>query len=156
MSYVPPNIQTGALHPQLNAAVALFLGVYLLIVLWQGNLGALVNQARADLIGGSVSANPNPAGDHTGTGTPANPLVIPDTTVTPTGQPFWRWALAVIILIMVTELPPVRPYANALIGFVFVAMLIQLESSQPGTFSNLSQTIGQLFGRASSTGISAK
>lgn len=114
---MPPNINQSALHPQLNAAVALFLGAYLLVVLYQGNLGPLTNQARQDFIGGA---------NNTG---------------------FWRWALAVIVLIMVAQLPPIRPYQNALIGFVFVAMMIRTAENQPGAIGNLQSAISLLFGR---------
>lgn len=120
-----PTVTTNALHPQLNAAVAVFAGAYLLVVMWQGNLGALAAQAKTDLIGGTSSNQPG----------------------------FWRWALALIILIFITELGPVRPYSGMIIGFVLVAMLIQMESSQPGTFHNLQSSVAILFGRGGNTAI---
>lgn len=111
----------------LNSAGAIFAGAYLLIAMYQGNLATLAAQVKADLLGDA---------SHTG---------------------FWRWALALLLLIFVTHLGAVRPYSGAIVGIVLIAMLIEMETTQPGTFAKLTQSIATLFGRGqSSTGITGQ
>lgn len=106
-----------ATHTPTNAAIALVLGAYLAIVLYQGNLGALATAAKQDFLGGGNE------------------------------QPFWRWAVAVLILVAVADNPTTKPYFGPLLGFALVAMLINIATTQPTLLNNLNSGVKALFGR---------
>lgn len=128
---VVPNLHRASIaavnHPTVNPAIAIFVGVYLLVALYQGNLGALATQAKADFLGGT---------DAQGNATPG----------------FWRWAAALIVLIYLSQNPATSNLFGPLLAITLVAMLINIASTQPGLFQNLNNGIAAFFGRATTTG----
>lgn len=106
-----------------NSAIAIVIGGYILAVMFQGNLGAFGAQLKTDFFGDNAN---NKSG-------------------------FWQWAVATLVLVWIVNLPSIRPYSGALIGLVLVAMLIELETTQPGSFAKLTQSWGTLLGRGQQT-----
>ena len=113
--------QAVATHSGANAASLLFLAAYLAIVLYQGNLSKLADQARTDFLGGN--------------GKPA----------------FWRWAIALLLLYALARNPSTNSLFGPILVLVLVAMLIEMATTQPGTFATLNKQIAGFFGRDTST-----
>jgi hypothetical protein len=105
--------------------VALMLGGYLAICLYQGNLGALASAAKDDFLGTAASGN-----------APAQPG-------------FWRWAVALLILVALARSPRTNFLFGPLLIFTLVAMLISTASNQPAAWANINAGIAKLFGRNS-------
>lgn len=97
---VPKTPQAIATHGGTNAAVALIVGAYLAIALYQGQLGALADAARDDFLGTNGQ------------------------------KPFWRWAAALLILIALAQSPKLNFLFGPMVVFALVAMMIQTAQTQ--------------------------
>lgn len=105
-----------------NAIGALLLGAYLLAVLWQGNLGKLAGAARDDFFGQN-------------------------------GQPaFWRWAAAMLVLVMLANSRRANWLFGPILGVSLVAMLINVANADPQAIQNLRNGLAQLYGYQPSNG----
>lgn len=127
---LPRSAAAAATHGGTNAAVALLLGAYLAIVLYQGNLGALATQAKTDFLGGA-----------TGTGA--------------TQPGFWKWGAAVLILMALAQINAVKPVFGPILAITLVAMLINIASENPQALSNLESGVQSFFSPATSQGAPA-
>lgn len=112
---IPTTPTQVANHSGVNAAVAVGIGSYLAIALYQGNLGALATQARGDFLGQNGERG------------------------------FWQWALAVIILVALGKSPTLKPVFGPLMVVALVAMLINLATTDKTKFANLQDGIKALF-----------
>ena len=119
---LPTTPQAAATHGGTNAAIAIILGVYLAIVMYQGNLGSLATAAKHDFLGGNGE------------------------------QPFWRWAVAVIVLLALARSPKYNFLFGPLLAFALVAMLINVATNNPAMFQNLNTGVATLFGRSATSG----
>jgi hypothetical protein len=97
-----------------NAMAALAIGSYLGFVTWEGNLGAFGAALKQDFLGD---------GQH---------------------RPFWRWALAVLFLVMFGEISAVKPYFPWVLLLVFAGMFLNLSGSNGGTSTGLSNLMNSL------------
>ena len=100
-----------------NAAVAVVLGIYLVLVLSKGNIPELAKAAQQDFLGDN------------------------------TQKPFWRWFLAVMVLWYLTTFKQTQHLFGPLFSFALVAMLIEATQGKgKGSLKNLMSGISQLFG----------
>lgn len=99
-----------------DAAASVILAVFLVIAIGQANLGALAQAAKDDFLG------------------------------TDTARPFWRWAVAVLILMGLANSPKTKPVFGPLLGVVLVAMLIETATHNKQSFANLNGGVKALFG----------
>lgn len=104
-----------------NAIVSLLLAGYLIAVMANGNLTALWTQIKLDLFGDG----------------------------TPTHQPFYRWAVAFVILAALAHSRTLNPLFGPLFFVAIAAMLIT--QSQTGGLAQLNSSIKQFFGFTTST-----
>ena len=119
---IPTTAGEATTHGGTNAAIAVLLGGYLAICLYQGNLGNLAAAARQDFLGDSQ----HPA--------------------------FWRWAMALLILMALAKVPAVQPIFGPALVIVLIAMLINSAENHPQQFASLQSGIAALFGRQSAQG----
>lgn len=122
---VPTTPTELATHGGTNAIVAVMLGVYLIMVVYQGNLGALATAAKQDFLGTS--------------GEPA----------------FWRWAVALLILVALARNPKVNFLFGPLLMFALVGMLINVAGKNPAMLKNLQSGIKSLFQGQNPSGTSS-
>jgi hypothetical protein len=118
-----------------NAAVSIFVGAYLVLVFYQGNLGKLAKQLEVDFFG----VSPGNTGAATASG---NTVTVGGTR----GQPaFWRWALALLILLALAQSKKLNFLFGPILALTLTAMLIEIASSQPGAFRSLQTGLKSLF-----------
>jgi len=117
----PINIQlqqrTASIDPISNGAVLLLLAVYLGIVIWNGNLGALTSALKQDILQRNSA-----------------------------GPAFWQWLIALIVLYALAKNPATSQIFGPLLGIALVAMLIQLALKNPQSFNALDNNIRYLLG----------
>lgn len=104
-----------------NAIVSLLLAGYLIAVMAQGNLTVLLTQIKLDLFGDGTIAH----------------------------QPFYRWAIAFVILAALAHSRTLNPLFGPLFFAAIVAMLVT--QAQTGGLAQLNSSIKQFFGFTQST-----
>jgi hypothetical protein len=104
-----------ASHVPTNGAVVLLLAGYIAVVTYQGNFGTLVNAVRQDFIGGAGH------------------------------RAFWKWALALVILIALAQSSRVGFLFGPALTIALVAMLLEIATTQPEMIKNLSASLNSIF-----------
>lgn len=104
-----------AQHNGANAAALILIGGYGAIVLYNGNLGALLTQLKQDFLGTN------------GQGA------------------FWRWGLALLILYALAKNPSTNHLFGPILVIAIVAMLIEAASRSNGGASSFFKSLHDLF-----------
>lgn len=108
-------IRAVATHTPTNAAIVLLVAGYIAVVTYQGNFGTLTNAVRQDFIGGAGH------------------------------RPFWKWALALVIMIALAQSSRVGFLFGPALTIALVAMLIEIATTQPDMLKNLSASFNAVF-----------
>lgn len=111
------TVRVVATHSRANAAAALLLGAYLVVVLANGNLGSLAKQAKYDFITGDAQ---HPA--------------------------FWRWGVALLILYSLSRSDKVGDYFAPLLWIALVAMFVWNAQTNSQAWTNLRDGIAYFYG----------
>lgn len=118
------KLAKAATHTGANAFAAILLAAYLAIVAWQGNIFALFGQMQSDIVGTQQRSG------------------------------FWKWAIALIILYWLAENPSTNEIFGPLLMLALLAMMIEIATTQPNEFQNLTKAINTIFSTNPSASLS--